>query len=186
VAESGPVTVLYASISGYTRAAGEPDDEAAELADAFAAIVRDTLGEFGGLLQVLDGGAICEFGSARQAIRASIALQRDLRSALPVGVGIGLEAEEAALEHAARSAATDSALRLSLVAGPGRVLATETVVHLGRRVAGIDYGAPRRMRVGFKGRTRVYELTSTEPLPPVPIMKGQRAPENRRRLPWRR
>jgi hypothetical protein len=67
------------------------------------------------------------------------------------------------------------------------VLATEAVVHQGQRVAGVEYGAPKLMRlVGTKGRTRVHELSSTEPLPPIPVMEGQRVKDHRRRLPWRR
>ena len=188
MAESDLRTVLIADVGGYTRFAGEPDDEASELEEKFEATVRNTLGEFGGQLEVRDGRAVCVFGSARQALRAAIALQRDLRRALPLGVGIGLDSGEAVpAEDGYSGGAVDTASRLCAAAGPGRVLATDTVVHLGQRVAGIDYGAPKPMRlVGTKGRTRVQELTSTEPLPPVPIMKGQREPEGRRRLPWRR
>lgn len=183
-AETNPRTILIADIGAHTRSIDQP----AELEDAFAATVRGTLAEFGGQLEVRDGRAVCVFGAARQALRAAIALQRDLRRALPIGVGIGLDADAAVpAEDGYGGSAVDTATRLSAAAGPGRVLATEAVVHLGQRVAGIDYGAPKSMRlVGTKGRTRVHELTSTEPLPPVPLMVGQRSTRGSRRLPWRR
>jgi YVTN family beta-propeller protein len=179
-------TFLIADVRGYTHYTREFGDEAAsELAATFAETVRESLGEFGGQLVELRGDeALCVFGSARQALRAAIALQRNLRTALPLGVGIGLDAGEAVpTEGGYRGGALNMAARLCAKAGPGRVLATETVVHLAQRLPGVAYGAPRPMRLkGMEGPTRVHEISSTEPMPAVPIPDVPRSGGGRRRL----
>ena len=186
--QSGLRTVLIADVGGYTRLvrdSGE-DEAASELAAAFAETVRDTLGEFGGQLEVRGDEALCVFGSAREALRAGMALQRTLRTTLSIGVGIGLDSgEAAATEDGYRGHAVDRAARLCAAAGPGRVLATEMVVRLAQRVPGVEYGAPRQMRFkGIEGRIRVHELSSTEPLPPVPGRDANGSTGGRRGLGW--
>ena len=75
-------TFLIADVRGYTRFTKEQGDEAASnLAALFAEIVRDTLPGFAGELVELRGDeALCVFGSARQALRAAVELQRRLRT----------------------------------------------------------------------------------------------------------
>lgn len=186
--QSGLRTFLIADVGGYTRlirASGE-DEAASELTAAFTENVRDTLAEFGGHLEVRGDQALCVFGSAREALRAGMALQRSLRTTLTIGVGIGLDSGEAtATEDGYRGDAVDRAVRLCAAAGPGRVLATETVVRLAQRVPGVEYGAPRHMRMkGLEGRIRFHELSSTEPLPPVPGRGADRSTQGRRGLGW--
>jgi class 3 adenylate cyclase len=186
--QSGLRTFLIAGVGGYTRLIRESgeDEAASELATAFGETVRDTLGDFGGHLEVRGDEALCVFGSAREALRAGIALQRSLRTALTIGVGIGLDAgEAAATEDGYRGDAIERATRLCAAAGPGRVLATETVVRLAQRVPGVDYGAPKLMRLtGIEGRIRVHELSSTEPLPPIPVHDAAGTTRGRRGLGW--
>jgi adenylate cyclase len=186
--QRGLRTFLIADVGGYTRLVRESgeDEAASELAAAFAEAVRGTLGEFGGQLEVRGDEAVCVFGSAREALRAGIALQRNLRTTLSIGVGIGLDSgEAAATEEGYRGDAVDRAARLCAAAGLGRVLATETVVRLAQRVPGVEYGAPRQMRLrGIEGRIRVHELSSTEPMPPVPVDDAERSARGRRGLGW--
>jgi class 3 adenylate cyclase len=75
-------TFLIADVRGYTRFTREQGDEAAsELAAWFAEIVRGAVPAFGGeLLELRGDEALCVFGSARQALRAAVELQRRLRT----------------------------------------------------------------------------------------------------------
>ena len=75
-------TFLIADVRGYTRFTKEQGDEAAsDLAASFAEVVRGTVPEFAGdLLELRGDEALCVFGSARQALRAAVELQRRLRT----------------------------------------------------------------------------------------------------------
>ena len=96
-------TFVIADVRGYTSFTHERGDEvAAALAARFAAIARDTVEAMGGRLLELRGDeALSVFASARQAIRAAVALQERFvehtleNPALPLRVGIGIDAGEA-------------------------------------------------------------------------------------------
>src|ERR671910_3429825 len=96
-------TFLIADVRGYTVFTQERGDEAAaELAGRFAAVAREGVEARGGTVVELRGDeALAVFDSARQAIRAAVELQRRfvdatvVDPALPLAVGIGLDAGEA-------------------------------------------------------------------------------------------
>ena len=112
----------------------------------FASIARTVLEPGGGTgLEFRGDEVMAVFTSARQAIRAAIDLQTafvqasidDPAFALPVG--IGLDAGEAVeVEDGFRGGALNLAARLCSIAGPGEVLASQSVVHLARKVDGVD------------------------------------------------
>ena len=160
---------------GYTRFTQEHGDAAASaLAGRFADLVRMTVPEFEGeLLELRGDEALCVFRSARQALRASVELQRRLRTtteedaAFPIGVGMGLDAGEAVpTQGGYRGGALNLAARLCSAAKSGQILATEGVVHLARRVDGIRFSTPRGTRVkGIEQPIRVVEIIPLDPLP---------------------
>ena len=173
-------TFLIADVRGYTRFTREHGDEAAsDLAAWFAEVVRDTVPGFGGeLLELRGDEALCVFGSARQALRAAVELQRGLRTpssedgrVFPVGVGVGLDAGEAVpTEGGYRGGALNLAARLCSIAAPGQVLASESVVHLSQRVDGVQFSAARTRRFkGIEAPVRLVEVISETPLPAVPV-----------------
>src|SRR5687767_7540158 len=96
-------TFLIADVRGYTLFTQERGDEAAaKLAAKFADIAREGVeGRNGTLLELRGDEALCVFSSARQAIRAAVELQERFveatleEPALPLTVGIGLDAGEA-------------------------------------------------------------------------------------------
>src|SRR5439155_18936879 len=97
---------------------------------------------------------LCVFGSARQALRAAVALQRRFREqvdgewVLPLGVGIGLDAGEAVpTEGGYRGRALNFAARLCAAARGGEVLASDGLAHLAHPVEGVRFGQPRRLRL---------------------------------------
>jgi YVTN family beta-propeller protein len=141
-------TFLIADVRGYTLFTHERGDEAAaKLAAKFASLAREGVQARGGSVIELRGDeALAVFASPRQALRAAVELQARLVEetladpALPLGVGIGLDAGEAvAVEGGYRGGALNLAARLCGLAGPGEVLASQEVVHLARRVERISY-----------------------------------------------
>ena len=147
--QSGAIlTFLIADVRGYTRFTQERGDEAAaRLATKFAEMARATVGSSGGTVIELRGDeALAVFDSARQAIRAAVELQGHFVEltvadpALPLAVGIGLDAGEAVrVDGGYRGGALNLAARLCSLADPGEVLASREVVHLARKLNGIRY-----------------------------------------------
>jgi ABC-type transport system substrate-binding protein/class 3 adenylate cyclase/tRNA A-37 threonylcarbamoyl transferase component Bud32 len=147
----GVRTFLIADIRGYTSYTHEHGDEAAAgLASGFADVVRETVETRDGRLIELRGDeALVVFDSTRQALRAAVELQERFGSAeLARGVGIGLDAGEAVpVGEGYRGGALNLAARLCSLAGPGEILASETVLQLAQTVDGLRYGERRVERV---------------------------------------
>lgn len=140
------LTFLIADVRGYTRFTVERGDEAAaRLATTFAALTTSVVEPGGGRVIELRGDeALAVFPSARHALRAAVELQgrfsAESRDDLPLRVGIGIDAGEAIpVDGGYRGAALNLAARLCSLAGPGEVLASETVTNLARKVEGISY-----------------------------------------------
>jgi ABC-type transport system substrate-binding protein/class 3 adenylate cyclase len=151
-------TFLIADVRGYTAFTQQHGDEAgAVLAGRFAELTRDTIGAYGGSLLELRGDeALCVFESPRQALRCAVELQRAYADAIrndpemPLRVGIGIDAGEAVqVEAGYRGGALNLAARLCSLAKAGDVLVSEGIVHLARRVDGIEY--VDRGKVEMKG-----------------------------------
>ncbi len=131
----------------------------------FASIARDSLERGGGSgLQFRGDEVLAVFTSARQAIRAAVDLQSDFVQAtiddpgLALPVGIGLDAGEAVeVADGYRGGALNLAARLCSIAGPGEILASESVVHLARRVEGVSQ--LDRGSASLKGFTEPVRLT---------------------------
>jgi class 3 adenylate cyclase len=183
-------TFLFADMRGYTAYTQEHGDDAASaLAGRFADVVREAVPEFEGeLLELRGDEALCVFRSARQALRASVELQRRLRTgtdeepAFPIGVGMGLDAGEAVpTQGGYRGASLNVAARLCALAKPGEILATEGVAHLAQRVDGIRLAGERSARLkGLARPVRFVEVVSETPLPPLPA----RPPTARHNTRW--
>ena len=180
-------TFLIADVRGYTRFTQEHGDDAgASLAAAFAARVREVVETLGGdLIELRGDEALAVFSSARQALRSAVELQARFRasdSGFPLGIGIGLDAGEAVpVAGGFRGGALNLAARLCSIAGPGEILATETVTSLARRVDGVRVKERRAVRLkGLERPVRVHEVMAETPLPPPPG-----PPKQRRRVPRR-
>jgi len=169
----GVRTFLIADVRGYTSYTQEHGDEAAAtLASSFADVVRDAVEEREGRLIELRGDeALVVFDSTRNALRAAVEVQDRIGSAgLPRGVGIGLDAGEAVpVGEGYRGGALNVAARLCSLAGPGEILASQTVLQLAETVDGVRYGERRVERL--KGLPR-----------PVPLVEV--LPEDRRVRRW--
>src|SRR5438128_10435135 len=122
-------TFLIADVRAYTRFTQEHGDEAAaQLAARFAVLAREGVEARGGRLLELRGDeALAVFGSARQALRAGLDLQARVAAAteadpaLPLRVGIGLDAGEAVpVEGGYRGGALNLAARLCSLGERGR------------------------------------------------------------------
>lgn len=187
-------TFLFADFRGWTRFTREHGDAAASaLAIRFADLVRAVVPEFEGeLLELRGDEVLCVFRSARQALRAAVELQRRFRTAtdgepaLPLGVGMGLDAGEAIpTEGGYRGTSVNLAARLCAIAKPGQVLASESAAHLAQHVDGLRLAPRRAVRLkGMQKPVRLVEVVPEEPLPPVPDLP--RRADSERRLRGRR
>jgi class 3 adenylate cyclase len=147
--QTGVHTFLIADVRGYSRFTEEYGDEAAaRLAAKFADVVAEEVEAHGGsAIEIRGDEALAVFTSARQAIRAGVALQRQFEeetqidSDLPLRVGIGIESGEAVeLEDGTfRGAALNVAARLCARAHGGEVLLSEGTSRLAGRLAGLQY-----------------------------------------------
>ena len=177
---AGAATVrafLIADIRGYTSFTRERgDEEAARLTARFAELTREVVGAGGGRTVELRGDeALCVFDSPRQALRASVALQQRFADAiredpaLPMRVGIGLEAGEAVeAEDGFRGGALNLAARLCALARAGEVLAGDGIVLMAGQVDGLGYEDRGRVRVkGIANPVRVNRLEFALDLPPA-------------------
>jgi serine/threonine-protein kinase len=157
----GVHTFVIADLRGYTRYTVEHGDEAAAAAATeFAEIVRRVVEQREGRLIELRGDeALVVFDSARQALRSALELQSE-GAGLPLGIGVGLDAGEAIpVGEGYRGGALNLAARLCSLAGPGDVLATETVLQLARAIDGVKYGERRVERVkGFAEPVTAVEI----------------------------
>lgn len=157
---------LIADVRGYTTFTQQRGDEAgARLAMRFATLARASLEAAGGTnLEFRGDEVLAVFTSARQAIRAAVDLQsafvrasiEDPSLALPVG--IGLDAGEAVeVADGYRGGALNLAARLCSIAGPGEILASDSVVHLARKVEGVSH--VDRGSASLKGLDEPVRLT---------------------------
>jgi predicted ATPase/class 3 adenylate cyclase len=139
---------LIADVRGYTSYTYEHGDEdAAQLALRFATLATAAVEAHSGhVLEVRGDEVLAVFSSARAALRAAIALQEQVEQASqatpnqPIRCGIGVEAGEAVpVPGGYRGLALNLAARLCAKAGPGEVLAGETVIGLVRKVDGLRF-----------------------------------------------
>jgi class 3 adenylate cyclase/tetratricopeptide (TPR) repeat protein len=176
-------TFLIADVRGYTRFTLDHGDEAAaRLAARFAELAEGAVAARGGAVLELRGDeALAVFASARQALRAALEMQARFvaegDSSLPLKVGIGLDAGEAIpVKGGYRGTALNLAARLCSLAGPGEVLASDTVANLARRIEGLEYADRGTAQLkGFAEPVRVVAVIPSEgaspalsPHPPTP------------------
>jgi class 3 adenylate cyclase/tetratricopeptide (TPR) repeat protein len=163
-------TFLIGDIRGYTAFTLERGDAAAKrLTTRFAEIAGEVVNAHDGRVAEVRGDEVLAvFASARQALRAALELRARCRAEssdeLPLNVGVGLDAGEALpMQDGFRGAALNLAARLCSIAGPGEILASETVFNLARKVEGVDYNeAGDVVPKGFSERVRVFRISTTE------------------------
>jgi class 3 adenylate cyclase/basic membrane lipoprotein Med (substrate-binding protein (PBP1-ABC) superfamily) len=173
-------TFLIADVRGYTRYTHEHGDEsAARVAARFAELARVGIHEHDGeLLELRGDEALCVFGSARDALRAAVELQKLFRASnaadpFPLGVGIGLDAGEAVpVEGGYRGGALNLAARLCSRAAAGEILVSETVVSLARQIDGMRFQSRGAKRL--KGLEQPVEIIEVVPLTRLGAVPRQR------------
>jgi predicted ATPase/class 3 adenylate cyclase len=175
--DSGPIllTFVIADVRGYTSFTVERGNEAAaRLASTFAAIAEEVVAAREGQVIELRGDeALAVFPSPRQALSAAVELQgrfreqREIDPALPLKVGIGIDAGEAVpVKGGYRGLALNLAARLCSLAGPGEVYGSKGVVQLAQRLEGLAYVERGRVQLkGFADPVRVIQILPEEELP---------------------
>jgi class 3 adenylate cyclase len=155
--QTGVRTFLIADVRGYSRFTEEYGDEAAaQLAAKFADVTAEEIDAHGGrIVEIRGDEALAVFTSARQAIRAGVALQHqfdvetEANSDLPLRVGVGIDSGEAVpLESGGfRGGALNIAARLCGRAHGGEVLVSEGTARLAGRLSGLQYVDQGRVRL---------------------------------------
>ena len=163
-------TFLIADVRGYTVFTQQRGDEAAaRLAARFAEIAREAVQERGGsVIEFRGDEALAVFVSSRQAIAAAALLQDRFVEqtaadpSLPLPVGIGLDVGEAVqLETGYRGGALNLAARLCGTAGPGEILASQSVVHLAGKVDNVRYSDRGELHLkGLADPVRAFRVIS--------------------------
>lgn len=173
---------LIADVRGYTRFTQvNGDAAAARLTEKFASIARAVCEQRDGRVVELRGDeALCVFGSARQALQASLEMQARFVEAsaadpaLPLPVGIGLDVGEAVpVEDGYRGAALNRAARLCGLAGAGEVLVTSGLAYVAPLVDDVAYMelGPAQLK-GFTEPANVLKVMSA-----APSVRALEAPE---------
>ena len=184
------LTFLFADVRSYTRFTAERGDEvAARLAAKFAAVAREEVAARGGEVIELRGDeALAVFTSARQAMRAAVALQErfaresEADPELPLRVGIGLDAGEAVrVEGGYRGKALNLGARLCSLAAASEVLVSEGVIHLAGKVEGLQYTERGAVQLkGFADPITVMHVTAATAVEVKPAdPEGPSEPEQR-------
>jgi class 3 adenylate cyclase len=168
---SGVRTFLIADVRGYSRFTEEYGDEAAaQLTSRFTCLVDEEVEAHGGdLVEMRGDEALVVFESARQAIRAAVALQGQFEAAteadsdLPIKVGIGIDSGEAVRlpDGSFRGAALNVAARLCGRAHGGEVMISEATSRLAGRLGGLHYSDRGRVKLkNISEPVRVYKVYS--------------------------
>ncbi len=172
----------------YTRFTAERGDEvAARLATKFASVARiDVAARGGEVIELRGDEALAVFTSARQALRAAVALQESFAREseadpeLPLAVGIGLDAGEAVrVEGGYRGKALNLGARLCSLAAAGEVLVSEGVIHLAGKVEGLQYAERGAVQLkGFADPITVMHVTAATSVAVTPTgPEGPSEPE---------
>jgi WD40 repeat protein/class 3 adenylate cyclase len=158
-------TFLISDIRGYSTFTSERGDPAAaHLASKFADLARDAVEARGGhVTELMGDGALAEFESVPQAVRAALefleacheATLEDADFPLPVGVGIDF-GEVIPVQGGHRGVAINMAARLCSKATAGQVLVTTRIAHIADDQS--DLAFESRGSVDLKGFGEPVEL----------------------------
>ena len=140
-------TFLVAEARGYPSQPRDIGPADAQSAAWLEALAREEVATQGGqIVDLRPGQALAVFGSARQALRAALALQRRCKEASAsdptraMALGIGLDAGQAGVAgNGDHGDSLKLATELCSLAGPGEVLASAGAVHLARKTEGLVY-----------------------------------------------
>jgi class 3 adenylate cyclase/tetratricopeptide (TPR) repeat protein len=165
-------TFLIADVRGYTRFTVEHGDEAAaRLAARFADLVEETVtAREGRVIELRGDEALVVFSSPRAALRGAMDLQQrfaqEREESTSFEAGIGLDAGEAVpVKGGFRGAALNLAARLCSLAGRGEVLASDVLVHLARKIEGLEYVERGFVQLkGFTDPVKVIEVRVSSPV----------------------
>ncbi|HEX5937547.1 MAG TPA: extracellular solute-binding protein [Actinomycetota bacterium] len=173
-------TFLIADLRGYTSLSDARGDQAAaDVAERFVAIARESAEAGSGtIVEVRGDEVLAVFDSAREALRAALALQEGIggeaEGSQMLGVGIGLDAGEAvSVGNGFRGRALNLAARLCARARSGEILVTSELVHLAGSVEGVRFDD--RGAVRLKGVSRpvdVFAVTAASGAAAAPASAG--------------
>jgi len=181
--QRGLTTLLFTDIVGSSEVATELGDRRWKTLQArHHAEVRKHLKRYGGReVDTAGDGFFATFGSPESGVRCAFAIVQGVRElGLDVRAGLHIGVAELSGEKVSGIAVTTAA-RVSALAGPAQVLATDTIVHM---VAGsgcefTDLGS-RELR-SVPGHWELSSLDAVDDEPIGPPLEAQQATEYRDR-----
>jgi class 3 adenylate cyclase len=169
VAPSRTNGFLFADLRDYTRyVEAHGDQAAAALLDAYRALVRASVAEFGGAEIKTEGDSFyVVFPSASSAVQCGLAIlraaaERTQADGAPIRVGIGVHAGETVeTSEGYVGSAVNVAARVCSLAGAGELLVTDTVRALTRTFLPVRFVDRRSRRLkGIAEAVVVYRVES--------------------------
>jgi len=125
-------------------------------------------------LEIRGDEVLAVFLSSRHSLRAAVAFQLRLHAelhfdpTLPLHAVIGLDTGEAVpVRDGYRGGALNLAARLCSLAGPGEIFASQGVIHVVRKTAGLDFVDRGEVQLkGLSAPVRVIQIAPEGELPP--------------------
>ena len=174
--------IIFCDMVGYSRLMEESEAQALHLLGEFREMARQTVQEYSGeIIDTIGDGFFAAFGSAVQAVRAAIALQKELadrnrreggRQPLLVRIGIHLGDLLQEGQHLFGSG-VNVASRIEPLVPPGGVYISGEVYQQVRNQKGLSFRdlGERQLR-NIKEPVKIYDLVPSEeagePRPPAP------------------
>ncbi|MBI2154626.1 MAG: adenylate/guanylate cyclase domain-containing protein [Candidatus Rokubacteria bacterium] len=164
--------ILFGDMVGYSRLMEESETQALELLGEYRQVAGKTIQQHSGeIVDTIGDGIFAAFGSAVEAVRAAIAIQKDLaarnrRAAgrQPLLVRIGIHLGDL-LQEAERlyGSGVNVASRIQLLAPPGGIYVSGEVFHQVHNQAGLTFRdlGERQLR-NIKEPVRIYDLVLGE------------------------
>jgi class 3 adenylate cyclase len=179
--ERGLVTLLFTDIVGSSDVASELGDQRWHRLQArHHAVVRKQLKRYEGHeVDTAGDGFFITFSSPARGVRCAFAIVQEVRE-LGLDVRAGLHIGEAQLTgEKVGGIAVTTAARVSAAAGPGQVVATDTIVHLvaGSGLEFTDLGS--RELKGVPGRWELFSLDAVDGESVGPPLDPKQAAEQR-------
>ncbi len=121
--------IMFTDMVGYTAMMQEDEIKAKALRDRHRKILEEKIGEFqGSILQFYGDGTLSMFGSAIEAVRCAIQIQKELQKEPKVPVRIGIHIGDIVYEdQGAYGDGVNVASRVESLAVPGSVLLSDKV-----------------------------------------------------------
>ncbi|MDH3649093.1 MAG: hypothetical protein OEQ53_05380, partial [Saprospiraceae bacterium] len=154
--------IMFTDIVGYTALMGEDEQKAFEVLDQFKSIATPLIQKHNGKWHKdLGDGALCSFGSALDAVKSAIAIQKQLNKKIDSKLRIGIHSGDVTFQDGdVFGDGVNIASRIQSEAAPGGICLSEAVYKTVRNKEGIKAALlGRRKLKNVDGIAKLYQVT---------------------------